>query len=54
MVTDKNQCQTDIKPGREILLNTGFIDYSAILRLASSPEERESLIKKGAEDAKKT
>ena len=53
MVTDKNQCQATIKPGREILLNTGFIDYSAILRLANSPEEREALIKKGAEDAKK-
>ena len=53
MVTDKNQCPATVKPGREILLNTGFIDYSAILRLANSPEEREALIKKGAEDAKK-
>ena len=54
IMSDKNQCQTNIKPGREILLNTGFIDYSTIFKLASSPEERESLIKKGVEDAKKT
>jgi len=32
-------------------LNTGFIDYTSIFKLANSPEEREALIKKGAEDA---
>jgi predicted acylesterase/phospholipase RssA len=54
MVTDKNQCQASVKPGREIVLNAGYIDYSLIFKLANSPEEREALIKKGAEDAKKT
>ena len=54
IMSDKNQCQSDIKPKREILLNAGYIDYTTIFKLASSPEERESLIKKGAEDAKQT
>ena len=52
-MSDKNQCRADIKPEREIILNAEYIDYSTIFKLASSPEERESLIKKGAEDAKK-
>jgi len=51
MVTDKNQCHPTIKPGHEICINSGYIDYSSIFKLANSPEERESLIKKGAEDA---
>jgi predicted acylesterase/phospholipase RssA len=51
MVTSKNQCIPTVKPGYEILLNTGFIDYTSIFKLANSPEEREALIKKGAEDA---
>jgi NTE family protein len=54
MMAKKNQCETDIKPGHEILLNTGYIDYSTIFRVASSQEEREALIKSGAEDAKKS
>ena len=53
IMSDKNQCRADIKPEREIILNAEYIDYSTIFKLASSPEERESLIKKGAEDAKK-
>jgi predicted acylesterase/phospholipase RssA len=52
MVVDKNQCEPTVKPGYEILLNAGYIDYSSILRLASSQEERETLINKGVEDAK--
>ena len=52
MVVDKNQCEPTVKPGYEILLNAGYIDYSSILRLASSQEEREALINKGVEDAK--
>ena len=51
MVTDKNQCLPTVKPGYEILLNAGFVDYSSIFKLANSQEERETLIKKGAEDA---
>jgi len=52
MVVDKNQFEPSAKPGHEILLNTGYIDYSSILKLANSQEERETLIKKGGEDAK--
>lgn len=52
MVVDKNQCEPIAKPGYEILLNAGYIDYSSILRLANSQEEREALINKGVEDAK--
>jgi predicted acylesterase/phospholipase RssA len=52
MVVDKNQCEPTVKPGYEILLNAGYIDYSSILRLANSQEEREALIHKGAENAK--
>jgi len=52
MVVDKNQCEPTVKPGYEILLNAGYIDYSSILRLANSQEEREALIHKGVEDAK--
>ena len=52
MVVDKNQCESTVKPGYEILLNAGYIDYSSILRLANSQEEREALIHKGVEDAK--
>jgi len=51
IVTDKNQCQPTVKPRYEILLNAGFVDYSSIFKLANSQEERETLIKKGAEDA---
>jgi len=54
MMAKKNQCETDIKPGHEILLNVGHIDYSTIFKVASSQEEREALIKSGAEDAKKS
>ena len=52
MVVDKNQCEPTVKPGYEILLNAGYIDYSSILRLANSQEEREALIHKGVENAK--
>ena len=52
MVVDKNQCEPTVKPSYEILLNAGYIDYSSILRLANSQEEREALIHKGVEDAK--
>lgn len=52
MVVDKNQCEPTVKPGYEILLNAGYIDYSSILRLANSQDEREALIHKGVEDAK--
>lgn len=52
MVVDKNQCEPIAKPGYEILLNAGYIDYSSILRLANSQEEREALINKGVENAK--
>jgi hypothetical protein len=51
MVLDKIQCETTVKPKYEILLNTGFIDYSSIWSLAKKPEERQALINKGAEDA---
>jgi predicted acylesterase/phospholipase RssA len=51
IVTDKNQCLPTVKPGYEILLNAEFVDYSSIFKLANSQEERETLIKKGAEDA---
>lgn len=50
MVVEKSQCCTEIKPGYEILLNTGFIDYTTIWSLAKSPAEREALIQKGADD----
>ena len=52
MVVDKNQCEPTVKPGYEISLNAGYIDYSSILRLANSQDEREALIHKGVEDAK--
>lgn len=39
MVIDKIQCETDAKPKYEILLNTGFIDYSSIWSLAQNPAE---------------
>jgi hypothetical protein len=52
MVVDKNQCEPTVKPSYEILLNAGYIDYSSILRLANSQEEREALIHKGVENAK--
>jgi predicted acylesterase/phospholipase RssA len=51
IVLDKIQCETTVKPKYEILLNTGFIDYSSIWSLAKNPEERQALINKGAEDA---
>jgi len=51
IVTDKNQCQPTVNPRYEILLNAGFVDYSSIFKLANSQEEREMLIKKGAEEA---
>ena len=50
MMVDKSQCETAVKPGYEILLKTGFIDYTTIWSLAKNPAEREALIKKGAED----
>ena len=52
MVVDKNQCEPIAKPSYEIVLNAGYIDYSSILRLANSQEEREALINKGVENAK--
>jgi predicted patatin/cPLA2 family phospholipase len=51
IVTNKNQCLPTVKPGYEILLNAGFVDYSSIFKLANSQEERETLIKKGISDA---
>jgi predicted acylesterase/phospholipase RssA len=51
MVIDKIQCEADVKPKYEILLNTGFIDYSSIWSLAQNPAERQALINKGAKDA---
>jgi predicted acylesterase/phospholipase RssA len=51
MMVTKSQCETQVKPEYEILLNTGFIDYTTIWTLAKNPSEREALIKKGAEDA---
>ena len=50
MMLEKSQCCTETKPGCEILLNTGFIDYTTIWSLAKSHAEREALIKKGADD----
>jgi predicted secreted acid phosphatase len=53
MMVNKSQCETTVKPGYEIVLNTGFIDYSSIWTLAKNPAEREALIKKGADDFSK-
>lgn len=53
MMVDKIQCETTVKPGYEILLNTGFIDYSSIWALANNPAERQALINKGADDMNK-
>ena len=50
MMVDKSQCETTVKPRYEILLKTGFIDYTTIWSLAKNPAEREALIKKGADD----
>jgi patatin-like phospholipase/acyl hydrolase len=50
IMVEKSQCETAVKPGYEILLKTGFIDYTTIWSLAKNPAEREALIKKGAED----
>ena len=52
-MVDKIQCETTVKPGYEILLNTGFIDYSSIWALANNPAERQALINKGADDMNK-
>ena len=46
MMVDKSQCETTVKPRYEILLKTGFIDYTTIWSLAKNPAEREALIKK--------
>jgi NTE family protein len=51
IITDQNQCQPTVKPGYEILMNAGFIDYSAIFKIANSQEEREARIKQGIRDA---
>ena len=50
IILEKSQCCTETKPGCEILLNTGFIDYTTIWSLAKSHAEREALIQKGADD----
>lgn len=51
MVIDKIQGQSrQIK--HEILVDTGFIDYSSILRIANSADERKTLIEKGAKNAR--
>jgi predicted acylesterase/phospholipase RssA len=53
MVIDKIQGQSTREIKHELLIETGFIDYSSILRLANSAEERKALIEKGAENIKK-
>jgi hypothetical protein len=53
MVIDKIQGQSTRQIKHELLIETGFIDYSSILRLANSAEERKALIEKGAENIKK-
>ena len=53
IMVDKSQCETTVKPGYEILLNTGFIDYSSIWALANNPAERQALINKGMDDMNK-
>lgn len=51
MVVNKTQYETTVKLEHEILLNTGFIDYTKIFSLAKNPAERSELIKKGQDDA---
>ena len=53
MVIDKIQGQSTHKIKHELLIETGFIDYSSILRLANSAEERKALIEMGADNVKK-
>ncbi len=53
MVIDKIQGQSTRKIKHELLIETGFIDYSSILRLANSAEERKALIEMGADNVKK-
>ena len=52
MVIDKIQSQPTMKIKYELLVDTGFIDYSCILRLANSANDRKALIDKGAESVK--
>ena len=54
MIVEKIQYGTSVKAGYEIEINSGFIDYSSILSLANNPLERQSLINKGIDDAKKS
>lgn len=53
MVIDKIQSQPTMCPKHELLVDTGFIDYSSILRLANSPDERKALIERGASGIKR-
>lgn len=53
MVIDKIQGQSTCEIKYELLIDTGFIDYSSILRLANSAEERKALIENGANNARK-
>ncbi len=53
MVIDKIQSQPARAIKHELLIDTGYIDYSSILRLANSAEERKALVDKGAENVKK-
>jgi hypothetical protein len=54
MIVEKIQYGTSVKADYEISINSGFIDYSSILSLANNPLERQSLINKGIDDAKKS
>lgn len=53
MVIDRIQGQSTREIKHELLIETGFIDYSSILRLANSAEERKALIEMGADNVKK-
>jgi len=52
MVIDKIQSQPSRTIKHELLIDTGYIDYSSIIRLANSADERKALIDKGAENVK--
>ena len=50
MVIDKIQTRPTQTIKYELLIDTDFIDYSSIIRLANSQDERKALIEKGAEN----
>jgi predicted acylesterase/phospholipase RssA len=53
MVIEKIQTRPTRTIKYELLIDTDFIDYSSIIRLSNSPEDRKALIDKGANNVVK-